>query len=187
MNDHGTDSHSHSHEKFDVARLERLNDPARFESVDPALLWQALALPDPAVIVEIGAGTGLFACRFAQMAPDWMRTNRGEVSCGVLVPVLSGETEIPLSDESADAVIMLNVHHELAEPAATYAEAARLLRSGGRVLVADFSPDAPGDRPPRHVRASEDELREALAVAGLVDVESHEGLSHHSLVTATKI
>ena len=187
-------------EKFDLSRMDRLNDPARFEGMDPDELWAALALPDPAVIVEIGAGTGLFACRFAEMSPtsivyavdmepamvEWMRENRAEVAKGVLVPVLSTETTVPLSDESADAVIMLNVHHELAEPGVTYAEAARLLRPGGRVLVADFSPEAPGDRPPRHVRVSAQGLEETLASAGFIGVEAHDGLPSYSLLTATK-
>ena len=53
------------YEKFDVSRLERLNDTARFEYLDPAVIWSAAGVDDAGVIVEIGAGTGLFSehCR----------------------------------------------------------------------------------------------------------------------------
>ena len=189
------------YEKFDVTRLARLNDESRFEDLDPVVLWDALGMTDPAVIVEIGAGTGLFAARFAAMAPasiiyavdmepvmvDWIRDNRSEVASGAIVPVLSTETTVPLSDESSDAVLMLNLHHELARPDETYAEAARLLREGGRVLVADWSPEAEQERPPRHLRATSAQLAEALAEAGFTEMTVHEGLPRHTLVTATRI
>ena len=84
------------HEKFDLSRLERLNDESRFKALDPRVLWAALDTPAPDVIVEIGAGTGLFASRFAAMAPQatvyavdmepemvaWMSDNRPEVATG---------------------------------------------------------------------------------------------------------
>lgn len=189
-----------AHEKFDIANLELLNDESRFDSLDPDALWEALAMEDPAVTVEIGAGTGLFASRFAAMVPgsivyaadmepamvEWMTENRPEVAGGAIIPVLSTETSVPLSDGSADAVYMLDLHHELAEPAATYAEAARLLRSGGRILVADWSPDAEQDRPLRRLRPASSTLAQALSDAGFVEVTIHEGFPSHSLVTATR-
>lgn len=191
---------THDHEKFEIARLEQLNDESRFETLDPDILWDALAMDDPAITVEIGAGTGLFASRFAAMVPGsivyavdmepamvrWMSDNRPEVAAGALIPVLSTETAIPLSDESADAVYMLNLHHELAEPEATYSEAFRLLRRGGRVLVADWTPEADQDRPPRHLRATPEQLAAALSAAGFQEVAIDHRLPSHSLVTATR-
>lgn len=188
------------HEKFDVSRLERLNDPARFEYLDPDVLWAALATPDPSVLVEIGAGTGLFACRFAQLAPGaevyavdveptmvrWMVEHRPASECGRLHPLLSRETVVPLPTGEADAVVMINLHHELADPLATYAEALRLLRIGGRLLVADWSPDADGGGPPAHVRASTAQIEEMLDQVGFDGVEHHDALARHSLITAEK-
>src|ERR1035437_9566910 len=55
------------HEKFDASRLGRLDDETRFEYLNPEVMWGAAGQPDPAVIVDIGAGTGLFARRFARM------------------------------------------------------------------------------------------------------------------------
>lgn len=186
------------HLKFDLAKLERLNDEGRFEQLDPERMWAALDSPEPSVIVEIGAGTGLFAGRFAAMAPDatvfavdiepvmieWMREHRPEVTVGRVVPVLSDETHVPLDDGLADLVVMINLHHELADPASTYAEARRVLRPGGQVLLVDWAPIETPKGPPQQVRASAEDLAGRLAAAGFMAVTVHPPLPWHSLLTA---
>lgn len=194
-----------AHQKFDMRKLERLNDPGRFDTMVPKVMWEALGSPHPDVIIEIGAGTGLFAEEFSRLAPDatvyavdmapemieWMSEHRtGAASRDGrpprLVPTLSSETSVPLPDATADLVVMLNVHHELAEPAATYAEAFRLLVPGGQILVVDWAPHETPKGPPQAVRASVAALEAVLAAAGFADVESHAGLVWHSLVTAAR-
>lgn len=188
------------HLKFDIAKLERLNDPGRFDSLIPEVLWAALGDPSPEMIVEIGAGTGLFAAKFAELAPgatvqavdiepamiEWMTQNRPEVSAGRIVPLLGTETTVPLPDASADAVVMINLHHELADPEATYIEAFRLLKPSGRILVADWAARDTEGGPPLAVRASEAQLIGMLARSGFEGAAAHSGLPKHSLVTAHK-
>lgn len=188
------------HLKFDIAKLERLNDPGRFDSLIPEVLWAALGDSAPQTIIEIGAGTGLFAAKFAELAPgatvqavdiepamiEWMTQNRPEVAAGRVVPVLGTETTVPLPDGSADAVVMINLHHELVDPAATYAEALRLLKPGGRILVADWAARDTEGGPPLAVRIGEAQLVALLARSGFTDAAAHSGLPKHSLVTAHK-
>jgi SAM-dependent methyltransferase len=189
-----------AYQKFDVRKLERLNDEGRFETLIPEAMWGALGDPLPRTIIEIGSGPGLFAARFAAMAPDatvyavdtepvmleWMRANRNEVADGRIVPVLADETSIPLEDGIADLVTMINLHHELAEPAETYAEAFRLVAAGGQVLVVDWARSETPHGPPLAVRASAETLEALLRDAGFVDVRVHDGLPWHSMLTATK-
>ncbi len=188
--------------KFDTAKLERLNDPARFETIPPARLWDALGDPsDVTTIVEIGAGTGLFAAAFAGFIPhgivyaadtedvmlEWMRLNRPEVGARRIIPVKSMESHVPLEDGIADVVYMVNLHHELAEPDAMYAEARRLVRVGGTLLVADWAATETPKGPPLAVRVTADELVEFLQRAGLDDVIVHQdALPWHSLVTGRR-
>ena len=187
-------------EKFDVAKLLRLNDPARFESLDPQLMWHALGSPSPRTIVEIGAGTGLFSARFASMSPGaivyavdtepamiaWMTENRSEVAEGRVVPVHSTETGVPLATGIADLVVMINLHHELADPDATYGEALRLLRQDGQVLLVDWLPIETPKGPPQTIRASTETLEATLYGAGFCGVLSHAVLPWHSLLTASR-
>ena len=188
------------HEKFDIAKLERLNDTARFEDLIPDVLWAAAATPQPSTIVEIGAGTGLFACQFAELAPDatvfavdaeptmvrWMLENRSLAECGRLRPTLSTETKIPLPTGQADLVVMINVHHELADPVSSYCEARRIMADGAAILIADWKPGDTGGGPPQDVRVSAEQIAEILHEVGFGEVVVHERLPKHSLVTARK-
>lgn len=194
-----------AHLKFDMAKLERLNDPGRFDTMIPEVMWEALGTPNPRVIVEIGAGTGLFAERFSRLAPEaivyavdmapemiaWMAENRAGAQTEAgdsprIVPLLSTETNVPLADGVADLVVMLNVHHELAEPMSTYAEAFRLLAPGGQLLVVDWAAKETPKGPPQAIRASVAALTEVMQASGFCDVVDHAGLEWHSLVTARR-
>lgn len=188
--------------KFDITKLEKLNDPGRFDSLPPDVFWQALGSPDGAsAIVEIGAGTGLFAAEWARRAPgavvyaadtsarmlDWVRANRPEVAAGRIVPLQTSETGVPLGDGVADAVVMINLHHELADPAGTYAEAFRLLGPGGRVLVVDWARRETPKGPPQEVRVGPDELAALLADAGFSDIAVRDdALTWHVMAVASK-
>jgi ubiquinone/menaquinone biosynthesis C-methylase UbiE len=189
------------HQKFNVSKIERLEDVARFESLDPDVMWAALGSPSPRVMVDIGAGTGLFARRFAAMAPDatvfaadtvpqmlrWIVEHPDPAVSDRILPVLSEESHVPLPDDSADLAIMINLHHELVDAAASYREVLRLLRPGGQLLVVDWAPGNTEGGPPQHIRATSQQLVDLLAAVGFGDAATHEGLPKHSIVTARKI
>lgn len=189
-----------AHEKFDMRKLEKLNDPGRFETLRPLVMWEALGRPEPHVIVEIGAGTGLFAATFAGLAEgsvvyaadteqtmiDWMRAHRPEVAAGRVLPVHSRETHVPLDDGVADLVVMINLHHELVDPAAVYVEASRLLAEGGQILVVDWAPIETPRGPSLSVRIGPADAEAFLEAAGFSDVTAHDTLPWHWLVTGSK-
>ncbi len=186
--------------KFDPAKLEKLNDLGRFDTLIPEVMWDALGEPGPGVVVDIGAGTGLFASKFAEFAPqatvyavdsepvmiDWMRDNRTETQSGRLVPVLSTECCIPLQDELADLALMVSLHHELEEPERIYAEALRILRPGGQLLVVDWAPIETPKGPPLEFRIAAEEAADLIGSIGFGDVTVHEGLPWHWLITGRR-
>jgi SAM-dependent methyltransferase len=188
------------YEKFDIRKLERLNDTGRFESLPPEVMWRVLGNPSPSTIVDVGAGTGLFAREFGKMAPHaeifaidteqtmvtWMRENFSAELLSRVHPMLGQETSIPVDEGIADVVIMINLHHELADAPASYSEALRALRPGGQVLIADWAPGTEEGGPPQHVRASANGIAEMLSAAGFESIVSHPDLPRHSLLTATK-
>ena len=189
-----------AYQKFDVSKLERLDDPERTEKIVPDVMWHALGDPNPDVIVDVGAGTGLFACRFAELAPQatvyavdiapvmvrWMFEHRPAALSGRLKPMMGAETTVPLGTGEADLVVMIALHHELRDPIASYREALRLLAIGGQLLVVDWLPGVVGGGPPDDIRATPQAISAILDAVGFAEIESHEGLSHHSLLTASK-
>jgi ArsR family transcriptional regulator len=76
-----------------------------------------------------------------------------------------------LPEQSADLVIIHQVLHYLADPAAAVAEAARLVAPGGRLLIVDFAPHTlehlRDEHQHRRLGFGDEEMRRWLAGAGL--------------------
>lgn len=76
-----------------------------------------------------------------------------------------------LPAESADLVLVHQVLHYLADPAAAVAEAARLVMPGGRLLIIDFAPHElerlRDEHQHRRLGFADDEIRRWLTDAGL--------------------
>lgn len=76
-----------------------------------------------------------------------------------------------LPAESADLVLVHQVLHYLADPAAAVAEAARLVMAGGRLLIVDFAPHKleylRDEHQHRRLGFADDEMRAWLVKAGL--------------------
>ena len=76
-----------------------------------------------------------------------------------------------LPQQTADLVLVHQVLHYLADPAAAVAEAARLVMPGGRLLIVDFAPHAlehlREEHQHRRLGFSDEEMRRWLGEAGL--------------------
>lgn len=104
------------------------------------------------LLVDAGTGTGrmleLFAGTYAQgigfdLSQSMLAYARVKLAeAGIANAQLRhGDLYgLALPDRSADAVVMHQVLHYLAEPQRAIREAARLLRPGGRLLIVDFAP-----------------------------------------------
>ena len=107
-------------------------------------------LDEDATVADLGCGTGQFA---ATVAPYVGRVLAVDGSAAMLaaarrrlgphenVVLRQGELEaVPLEDGEADLAVLLLVLHYLPQPAAALAEAARVVKPGGRLLVVDMMP-----------------------------------------------
>jgi ubiquinone/menaquinone biosynthesis C-methylase UbiE/DNA-binding transcriptional ArsR family regulator len=123
------------------------------EQVEAAIL--ALLGPGPfGLIADLGTGTGrileLVAPRARRAVGYDINRNmlsyaRAKLASGGIghAQVRQGDIfSIDLGEASADAVIIHQVLHFLDDPAKAVAEAARILKPGGRLLIADFAPHA---------------------------------------------
>ena len=91
-------------------------------------------LPPRASVVEVGAGPGFLSAYARERAAGitWVASELLETPWN---DVVADGLQLPFGAGSFDAVVGLDLVHHLARPAAFFAEAARVLRPGGRVAV----------------------------------------------------
>ena len=136
------------------------------------------------VVGDLGCGTGQMT---AALAPFVERVVAVDASAAMLqaarrrlqgignVDLRRGELEaLPIDDARLDAVTVALVLHHLPEPARAVAEAARVLKPGGRVIVVDMLPH---DRETYRQQMghvwlgfSEEHMRAMLGESGFEDV-----------------
>lgn len=114
--------------------------------------WQALVglLPSNWVVGDLGCGTGALLSALAQSvghvigvdASDEMLAAARARTAGLdNVELRRGSLEaLPIDEATLDAATMMLVLHHVPAPAAAIAEAARVLKPGGRLLLVDMSP-----------------------------------------------
>jgi ubiquinone/menaquinone biosynthesis C-methylase UbiE/DNA-binding MarR family transcriptional regulator len=103
-------------------------------------------------LVDVGTGTGRMLELFGPAAahalgvdrsPEMLRLARVKLAEAGLAAAELRQGDmyaLPLASASADTVILHQVLHYAQQPDAAVAEAARLLRPGGRLLIVDFAP-----------------------------------------------
>lgn len=98
-------------------------------------LLDALALDPAADVLDVGAGDG-------RLLTELRRRGQAGVDPRPGGNVLAGRAEaLPFPDASFDAALLVRVLAHLQDPAAALAEARRVLRPGGLLLVAAHGPD----------------------------------------------
>ena len=114
-------------------------------------LTEALADAPLGALLDIGTGTGRMAELFAPHAErivaldknlEMLRVARAKLQHlpTNLIELVQGDfADLPFPDASFDTVVLHQVLHFAADPAPALAEAARVLRSGGRIAIVDFA------------------------------------------------
>jgi ArsR family transcriptional regulator len=153
------------------------------ESEVEAAVARALGERPIGRLVDIGTGTGRMIELFGGSAesavgvdrsPEMLRLARVKLAqAGLYDPELrQGDMySLPLPAACADTVILHQVLHYAQQPEAAVAEAARLLKPGGRLLIVDFAPHDREELRARDAHArlgfSDEAILKYLSVAGL--------------------
>ena len=183
--------------KFDPKKLTKLNNPERFKTLNPDVVWDALDMQNPKVLIDIGAGTGFFTKEFAKKLQDtkiyacdtseiliqWMQENLRDEN---IIPLLCSEAVVNLPDDISDLIYMINVHHEIIYPEKLLAETRRLLKVGGKIAIIDWKAEEMQDGPPLEIRIAENIIIKQLEETGFINIVNHNILPLHSFIIGQK-
>jgi len=158
-------------------------------------------------VLDVGCGTGGFARAMAASTPTWVtgydRSERfirfakqlPRLPAGTVRWVVGDAEQLPFGSSCFDRVLLSLVLHQVADPRAAVADAWRVLRHGGRVVVRTIAPGDVGGRVPQRYlprMAAADAARlprvEAisgwLGHAGFTDVVIERHLRNKALILA---
>jgi len=165
---------------FDVDKAGRLEDAAkRYRSVSREELLGGLELTGSETVADLGSGTGFYTDDVAPYAarvyavdiqPEMHEFYREKgVPEGVEL-VTSSIEELPFDDDELDSAVSTMTYHEFASDD-SLAELARVLRPGGRLVIADWSVEGEGKSgPPVDERYAASDAATALDAAGFETV-----------------
>ncbi len=186
--------------KFDPKKLAKLNDPGRLQYLNPEIIWENADIEKPAVLIDIGAGTGFFAvlfsrkmingkvyaCDISEEMIGWMNDNFPAEMKSIVIPVKMEENSVPLADGIADLVYMINLHHELEQPLKLLKEARRLLKKDGKLMIIDWKKEETPEGPPLEIRITAETIQSQMSESGFSDTEKYSVLPYHNFFIGEK-
>jgi SAM-dependent methyltransferase len=173
--------------KFDPRHAARLDDPARVEFQAPETVLGLLELHGDETVVDYGAGAGFATLPLAAALPrgrvlavdmsaellDTLRARLAGADAGAdgllerVDLVHTTDNHVPLPDGSADAIVAVNLWHEIYDEQPALDELCRLLAPDGRLAIIDWAKaERPVGPPAEYVLT----LDEALAVVDGMDL-----------------
>ncbi|MFC6906334.1 class I SAM-dependent methyltransferase [Halalkalicoccus tibetensis] len=160
---------------YPVERATSLEDPSRYRYCSREELLGLLALDGTETVVDLGSGTGFYTDDVAPFADrvhavdlqaEMHEIYREKGLPANVTPVTADVADLPFEDDECDAAVTTMTYHEFYSEAAL-AEVRRVLASGGRFVVVDWSAAGAGeDGPPTEERYDLAAATEQLVAAG---------------------
>lgn len=166
------------------------DDPERDAWQKPHQVVQALALEPGARVADLGAGTGYFAARLANMLPkgrvyavdvepDMVRylAERAQRENLRNLSAVAGAPDDPRLPEKVDLILLVDVYHHIEARAGYFRKLSQSLRPGGRIAIIDFTLDSPQGPPPA-ARVAPGTVKAEMKAAGHALAAEHRFLPH---------
>ena len=178
--------HTHRHSFGDAEKWAHVfDDPERDAWQKPHEIIQALALKPDAAVADLGAGTGYFSARLANMfpkatvyaadlEPDMVkylgeRAQREGLKNLKPVQAATGDARLPAK---VDLILLVDVYHHIENRERYFGRLAASLKPGGRLAVIDFRLDSP-EGPPKEARIAPEKVKAELSAAGYALAAEH--------------
>jgi SAM-dependent methyltransferase len=175
----GQTPHTHQHTFKDAEKWSHVfDDPERDAWQKPHQVVQALALKPDARVADLGAGTGYFSARLANMLPkgrvyavdiepDMVRflAERAKRENLRNLVAVAGKADDPSLPEKVDLILLVDVYHHIEDRTRYFGKLRQSLRPGGRIAIIDFKLDSP-QGPPVSARVAPGTVKDEMKAAG---------------------
>lgn len=140
---------------FDADRAGDLESLERYRHVSAEELLGAAAIARDDSVLDLGSGTGFYTDGLAAVAgvvyavdlqPEMHAHYREKGMPDTVEPVVAEGGSLPFETDGVDVAVSTMTYHEL--PSEAVEELARVLRPGGRLVVADWTAAGPGEAGP---------------------------------------
>jgi ubiquinone/menaquinone biosynthesis C-methylase UbiE len=185
--------------RFDTTRGDRLNNPERLKELRPLQVIKDIAQVKPGMTcVDFGAGTGVFAFPMIETvgssgqvyaidsSPDMLLSIKTKMPPSNLILVQSDVSETGLADKMADFCLCSLILHEVNSPQSIIAEAYRVLKTEGRLIVIEWKME-PDSGPPRSIRIPVETMKSYFKDAGIEFGEYLDWSYNLCIVTGKKV
>jgi ubiquinone/menaquinone biosynthesis C-methylase UbiE len=167
---------------FPPLDLGLLEAPDRDEWQQPDRIMDALGIYDGAVVADLGVGSGWFTVRLARrvgpngivyaedVQPEMIQATVRRVQREALrnvKPILGTEDDPKLPAQQIDAVLIVGIYHEIADPVALLRNVGHALKLNGRIGIIDFISGAGGPGPAAEERVEPEVILRSAEQAGL--------------------
>ena len=171
--------------------------PERQAEEDTAQLLEELELQRGSVACDLGAGNGYHTLRMAKkvgprgtvvavdIQPEMLsmlRARAKEAGLENVEFILGTQTDPKLGESRCDLILLVDVYHELSDPAFMLQAMKRALRPQGRIALVEYRAEDP-EVPikPLH-KMSKAQMKKEFGSAGMRPVRSFDGLPWQHLV-----
>lgn len=185
---------------FPPEDLGLLEGPDRNAWQKPDQIMDELKIADGSIVADLGAGGGWFTVRLARrvgpngivyaedIQPQMVESINRRVSREGLTNVrtILGTAEDPKLPRGLDAVLIVAVYQEMADPVTLLRNVATALKPNGRIGIIDFKLDGGGPGPPLDERVEPEVVLRDAEMAGLVLLSKPTFLRYQYLLIFSK-
>jgi ubiquinone/menaquinone biosynthesis C-methylase UbiE len=184
---------------FDVKHAHKLDNPERIKNLRPLEILKDIAkVSDGETCVDFGSGTGVFALPMAELvssagrvyavdsSPEMLEHIKAKNPPSNLFFVNSDVRRSGLDNQIADVCLFAFILHEVKEPGNLVAEACRLLKPGGRLLIIEWKAELDSPGPPKHARISKERVMQIFDENNLTAVEYIDWSPNYYIVLGRK-
>ncbi|MFC2024016.1 class I SAM-dependent methyltransferase [Chloroflexota bacterium] len=184
---------------FDIKQANKLDNPERIRELRPQELLRNIAkIHSGNTCIDFGSGTGTFTLTMAELvgskgkvyaidnSPEMLGHIKAKHPPNNLKLIHADVKRTSLDSQIANICLLAFILHEVQEPKILVAEAFRLLRANGSLVVVEWKSDLDSPGPPRKARIPQEQITRLFSQVGLSSIQYIDWSKNHYAVVGNK-